>query len=148
MILDLRALVLTRLRSLALPARSPVRSRRASARLALASGVLAFVIASVALAAAVEVRHREWRDPELGHRLQLLHERRSEAPGRPLVLVVGSSRVQQGINPSAMGFRDEPGDPLVFNFGYRGASPIIAARNVLRVLDAGVRPDFVLIEFS
>ena len=93
-------------------------------------------------------RHREWRDPEFGHRLLLLRERKAEAPNRPLVLVVGSSRVQQGIDPAAMGFEDEPGEPLVFNFGYRGASPIAAARNVFRVLDAGVRPDYVLIEFS
>ena len=108
--------------------------------MALASGLLAFAIASAALAMAVETRHREWRDPEFGHRLLLLRERKAEAANRPLVLVVGSSRVQQGIDPAAMGFEDEPGEPLVFNFGYRGASPIAAARNVFRVSMRGCGP--------
>ena len=41
-----------------------------------------------------------------------------------------------------------PTDPLVFNFGYRGAPPPMAVLNFLRTLDAGIRPDFVCVEFS
>jgi hypothetical protein len=56
--------------------------------------------------------------------------------------------MQQGVCPAAMGLPDGPESPLVFNFGYRGSVPAFTALNVSRVLDAGVRPDFVLAEFA
>jgi hypothetical protein len=125
-----------------------MRSRRESARSALAVGLLAFATANVALAVVVDSARPEWRDPEFGHRLIRLKELKNESPHGPLVLVLGSSRVQQGIDPGAMAFPGGPTDPLVFNFGYRGAGPPIAARNLFRIIGAGVRPDFVLVEFS
>ena len=64
------------------------------------------------------------------------------------MLALGSSRIQQGIDPSAMELGNDPADPVVFNFGYRGAAPVVAVRNFFRILEAGERPDYVLIEFS
>jgi len=110
-------------------------------------GLLSFVAANVALAVVVERARPEWRDPEFGHRLIRLKQWKVDSPHRPLVLVLGSSRVQQGIDPAAMALPVGPTDPLVFNFGYRGAGPQVATRNFFRILDAGVRPDFVLVEF-
>jgi hypothetical protein len=123
-------------------------ARRRSARAALGSGLAAFVLASVGLAAAVETVKPEWRDPEYGHRLRQLRRWKSDAPGRPLVVVFGSSRTQMGIDPAAMGFPDEPGSPVVYNFGYRAGRPFRSWFQLMRLLDAGVKPDFVLLQIS
>src|SRR5262249_34719864 len=44
------------------------------------------------------------------------------------------------------GLPDEPGSPLVYNFGQAGAGPLQALLTVLRLLDAGVKPDSLLVE--
>lgn len=88
-----------------------------------------------------------WRDPEYGHRLYRLRELRAAHPDRPLVVAVGSSRTQMGISPADMRFADESGSPLVFNFGQAGAGPVHQLLTVRRLLDAGVKPDYLLVEF-
>lgn len=148
MMTGVRALLRLRWSSLATSLPGHSRSRRKSARATLTFGLVSFVVANAALAAVVEVKRPEWRDPELGYRLMQLKRATISAPRRPLVLAIGSSRVQQGIDPGAMGFDEGSTDPLVFNFGYRGASPVIAVRNYFRIRAAGIRPDYVLIEFS
>src|SRR5687768_1884754 len=58
------------------------------------------------------------RDPEYGRRLVSLRQRQRErGPGRPLVVLLGSSRVAMNIRPGLMEVnrRDAPG-PIVFNF--------------------------------
>ena len=134
---------LTALATSHLPAR-----RRASPRGALAVGVLTFVLLSVGLEAAAETVKPEWRDPEYGHRLRRVKYWQAKRPDRPLVLVVGSSRTQYGVSPMDMGFPEEPGSPLVYNFGYRGATPTGVWLQFARALDAGVRPRAVLVQFS
>jgi hypothetical protein len=148
--LGIRALLRARWPAAPAPARAPRPrpSGRKSARAALACGLLAFAAANATLAAVLERSHREWRDPEFGHRLIGLRQRQAEAPRRPVVLAVGSSRVQQGLDAAAMGFPDGPADPYLFNFGYRGSSSVLAVLNVFRLLEAGVRPDYVLVEFT
>jgi hypothetical protein len=53
-----------------------------------------------------------------------------------------------GLCPAAMGFSDGPTEPLVYNFGYRGAHPLGMWFQLMRVLDAGVKPDFVMIHMA
>lgn len=99
------------------------------------------------------------RDPLFGRKLALLRARLEAEPGRPLVLVLGTSR-------SALGLRfddsygdeddglndrvdDDAGDSersLVFNFGLMGAGPIQELVCLRRLLGAGVRPAKVLVE--
>jgi hypothetical protein len=98
------------------------------------------------MAAAVETAKPEWRDPEYGHRLKQLQALRAAHPGRPLVVAVGSSRTQMGVSPAAMGFPDEPGSPLVYNFGQSGAGPLRMHLTVERLAAAGVVPDVLLVE--
>jgi hypothetical protein len=128
-------------------AAAPGRSRaRTRGRAELACGLLAALAATVGMSAAVETVRPEWRDPEFGHRLRRLEQVRRESPGRPLVLVLGTSRTQNAIHPAAMGFADEPGSPRAFNFG-QSASPALKVLLTLeRVLDAGVRPSAVVVE--
>ena len=96
---------------------------------------------------AVETVKPEWRDPEYGHRLTQIRELQHAYPSRPLVIAIGSSRTQMGLSPADMGFVDEPGSPLVYNFGQAGAGVLRVLLTLLRLLDDGVRPDFVLIEW-
>src|SRR5262245_38004991 len=91
---------------------TPPRSRR-SARRSLAVGAVTFGLLTLALTCAVETVKPEWRDPEYGHRLKQVRQRKQKRPHQPLVLVFGSSRAQMSVSPAAMGFPDEPGSPLV-----------------------------------
>jgi hypothetical protein len=96
---------------------------------------------------AVETVKLEWRDPEYGHRLTQVRQLQRTHPDRPLVVAIGSSRTQMGLSPADMGFADEPGTPLVYNFGQAGAGALRMQLTLLRLLDDGVRPSYVLIEW-
>jgi len=122
------------------------RDRRHAARSALAVGLIAVVAASLGLAVSVETVLPEWRDPEFGHRLRLLRDSDERSPGRPLVVVLGTSRTQNGLCPSAAGFADEPGSPRVFNFGQSASPPLKHYLTLCRLRDAGVRPAAVVVE--
>ena len=71
---------------------------------------------------------------------------RREAPDRPLVLFLGTSRAQNAFDPSAMGTLNEPGSPLYFNFGQSGSSPLKVLLTLSRLLDAGIRPAAIVVE--
>ena len=124
------------------------RSRRVSARGALAWGVAAFAAFTVAVATAVDTFKSEWRDPEFAFRQKRLEKWKRESPDRPLVIAFGSSRTQMGLSPAAMSFPDEPGSPVVFNFGYRAGHPLGAWLQCMRVLDSGVKPDAILVQLA
>ena len=86
------------------------------------------------------------RDPEYAAQASRLRARRAEAPDRPLVLVLGSSRVQQGLRagPAAPGPDGRP--VLVFNFGLSGAGAYLDALCLRRLFAEGVRPDLLVLE--
>ncbi|MCZ2342267.1 MAG: DUF1574 domain-containing protein [Bacteroidales bacterium] len=88
----------------------------------------------------------EWRDPEYGHRLKELWRLQDAEPARPLVVALGSSRPQMGLSPLDLGLGEGPHDPLVYNFSAAGCGPVHELLNLRRLLDAGVRPDFLLVE--
>jgi hypothetical protein len=84
------------------------------------------------------------RDPEYGVRLRFLQRAVAARPGRPLVLVLGSSRVAMGVCPAVL--PDGQFDPLVFNAGRMGAGPVHQQLMLKRYLKAGVRPEAALLE--
>ena len=47
-----------------------------------------------------------------------------------------------------MGLPDGPDDPLVYNFGYRSGQPVWTWLNLMRLLDSGIKPDFVLVHIA
>ncbi len=123
--------------------------RRAFARrsaLAVAWGVVAFAAGQFALALAVERWLPALRDPEYAAKAERLRARVAEAHDRPLVLVLGSSRVQMGLRggPTAAGPDGRP--TLVFNFGIAGAGPYLEALCLRRLFAEGVRPDLLVLE--
>jgi hypothetical protein len=125
---------------------APARSRRRSARAAVGFGVVWFAGATLALAGAVETVKPQWRDPEFGVRLTQIQRWQAASPQRPLVVVLGTSRVQMGVSPAAMGFPDEPGSPLVYNCGMISARHSMVLLNLVRLRNAGIKPNAVLIE--
>ena len=88
------------------------------------------------------------RDPEFGYKLSLLRTQRAEEPDRPLLVLLGSSRTGQGLRPSVLtDLRTADGrTPLVFNFSHVGSGPLAELVTLRRLLDAGIRPDWLAIE--
>ncbi len=121
-------------------------STRGRARRSLAWGAIAFVLVTAIFSAAVETVLPQVRDPEYGSRLVRLRAQQRAHPNRPLVLALGTSRTQNAIDAVAMEFPDEPGAPLVFNFGQSGIRPLHLRLILWRLHDAGVRPDAVFVE--
>lgn len=111
--------------------------------LSLAWAAFWFVAAQAALGIYLH-RRPELVDPEFGRKLADLRAAISRAPGRPLVLMLGSSRVATGFRPDALPTTGPA--PLVFNFAQVGSGPEIAHLSLKRLLNAGVRPDWVLLE--
>jgi hypothetical protein len=118
------------------------------AKIALFWGVLTFVGAQGVLAFVTSYSHPEIRDPEYGYRLTRLRAQAAAEPNRPLLLILGSSRSLSGICPSALPpWPAESGpEPRVFNFSILGAGPVRELLTLRRLLAAGYRPDWLLLE--
>jgi hypothetical protein len=125
------------------PAPRPTRRR---ARNSVFAGVGFFALFTLALNLALDTVRPEWRDPEYGHRLKRLKPQVQAAHGRPVVVALGSSRTQMGFSPHGLGLGDGPDSPIVFNFAVAGGGPVHEVLNLKRLLDNGVKPDYVLIE--
>jgi hypothetical protein len=98
--------------------------------------------------------HLEWfpsllRDPEYGTKAVHLRRLQQQNPGRPLVVILGSSRCTYGVQPDAMleGLPAEQPRPLVFNLSLFGAGPLMELLCLNRLLSAGVRPDAIVVEY-
>jgi hypothetical protein len=89
----------------------------------------------------------EVRDPEFGSLYQALRDRLAEAPGHPLVLLLGSSRSANIFRPSPPGEGTGAGpDPVVFNFATLYSGPVRELQMLRRLLARGVRPHRVVAE--
>jgi hypothetical protein len=119
--------------------------RKPPAWKAVTWGLVVFVGAQLALAAAMERWRPEWRDPEYGAKRLLLRARLAEQPGRPLLLVLGSSRTDVGIRPDRLP-DDLPGSPVIFNFSLVGSGPFKELLCLHRLLAEGVRPNALILE--
>ncbi len=110
--------------------------------------VLCFLALQAGLSATLWARLSPLPDPEYTHKLRLLRARLAEGPpGRPLVLLLGSSRTGVGFRPEALP-RLRPGgtEPLVFNFALCATGPTGEWLCLRRLLADGIRPDWVLLE--
>ena len=130
------------------------RGRRAGprdrARSAVLTGFALAAAANLGLAAVVETRRPEWRDPEYFHRqkqlTRLVRGDRGQGHARPLVVVLGGSRPQMGLSPDHLGLGGGPTDPRVFSLTQSGTVPAGARLNAARLFASGISPDFVLVE--
>ncbi|MCS6852782.1 MAG: DUF1574 domain-containing protein [Gemmataceae bacterium] len=123
----------------------PRRSGERRGRQALGWGGLAFVMFQVALL--LVLMRPEIRDPEYGRRLLHLRQQLRSDPGRPLVVVLGSSRAAMAIRPSVMPAGGaQPQEPRLFNFSLLGSGPLLELLCLHRLLRHGIRPDGLLVE--
>lgn len=130
----------------------PPRARpRRSARSAVVWCAAVFVALHVLAVVMLDDLWPRLRDPEYGIRVEHLKARITENPGRPVVLVIGSSRVSMGLRPAAWEQTrpDVPGhpDPLLFNMSLVGSGPLIELMCLRRVYADGFRPDAVVFEY-
>lgn len=103
-----------------------------------------FAAIQLVLGAAVEHFWHEVRDPEFVRRAECLRRRRSEAPGRPFILALGSSRMQMGLRGDRLSSGEQA--PFVYNFGIPASGPLMQQITLRRLLDVGIRPDFAFVE--
>jgi hypothetical protein len=102
----------------------------------------------LALLAVMEHRFPELRDREYGLKLAGLRARLAAEPGRPLVLIMGNSRVAVGFRPEALPGCWPTGDPppVVHTFSMIGNGPTGSLLCLHRLLADGIHPDWVFIE--
>jgi hypothetical protein len=88
----------------------------------------------------VRVEQQKWKQ---------LHELLAQAPDRPLVLMLGSSRTDWAFEAGRLDGQPGPdGRPLlVYNFGVPTTGPIHEALYLNDLLDQGIRPRLLLVEF-
>lgn len=127
-------------------ARLPTRRRARTAVLVFALAVVGLHALAVFI---LDVAWTRFRDPEYGRRATSLRERVAEYPDRPLVLVVGSSRVSMGVRPDVWEERrpGTPHDPMLFNMSLVGSGPVMQLLTLRRSLADGFRPTVVLLEY-
>jgi hypothetical protein len=118
------------------------------ARRCLAWALSSWLVVSVALLLHVQVLRQDLIAPDFAVRLAKVRQRQAEQPGRPLWLVLGSSRMRTGYWPESVEPpRDRQGRPvLVFNFAHNGMGPVFQHLYLRRLLREGVRPDLVVLE--
>jgi hypothetical protein len=126
-----------------------VQNRRGARRLVLA-WLFAFVAMQLGIGLALERPLAAVRDPDYTARAALLHDRIIESPGRPLILVLGTSRSLYGLRPESLEVGDRPGSqqPLVFNFSPHGYGPIHHCVVLERLLREGIRPSAIVLELA
>ncbi|MBO0700309.1 MAG: hypothetical protein J2P46_18060, partial [Zavarzinella sp.] len=122
--------------------------RRRPARMEALCAVGGFLVLTIAFVLAAEVWFPEWYDREYTVRRQRLHERIAEAPDRPLLAVIGSSRAGTDISPECLPpLHDAAGrQVLVFNYSHYGAGPRMNLVQFRRLLRDGIRPTWLVVE--
>ncbi len=126
------------------------RSQR-SCRTALLWGVGAFLALQVGFGLALERWWTRLRDPEYAVKLGSLRARLAgRGPGRPLVVLLGSSRVGVNVRPQDLLPWPGPpaGAPLVFNAALCRSDPVLEYLMLRRLLAEGIRPDWLLVEVT
>jgi hypothetical protein len=126
-----------------LPRRSRCHGR---AKLAFVWGVLFFLLFQISAAVSVERWLPEARDPEFTQKLTHLQNRLHEAPGSPLVLMLGSSRTAVGFKAGSVQVTQKGKPAVVFNLGVSGGGPLLELLCLRRLLDSGIRPDLLFVE--
>lgn len=124
--------------------------RRRRARAAVLWAILIFVGSQAALELAIELRWPGLRDEFCHQKLVQLEERFAAAPpDAAKVVMLGTSAAYCDLQSERLEQRLEERwgrEVAVYNFGIPGSSALMELVALKRLLAAGVRPDYVLIE--
>ena len=117
-------------------------------RAALLWGIGFFALAQLGLMFAIERWRPDWRDPQYGFRFRNLSRQIHKAPERPLMIVLGSSRIGNGFKADCLPPPDWKGkeSPLIFNMSLAGATPTYELLLLHRLLAANIHPRWMVIE--
>jgi len=123
--------------------------RRHSARNSTIFFLAVLLGSSLCYTAVTERSYHVYGDPEYSRKARALLAQRSRYPDRPLVVVLGSSRVAYGVDPQVW---EAAGDsigrrPMMLNMAMVGSGPIMQRLALQRILALNVRIDAVLIEY-
>ncbi|HWB11513.1 MAG TPA: hypothetical protein VG826_19945 [Pirellulales bacterium] len=110
------------------------------------SAVIAFAAANLSIWFVADCLDPGLREPQYGRKLAALKTQLGALAGRPLVLLLGTSRAAYGVRPDALGQAESPDSPLIFNFGILGGGPVYELLHFRRLLEEGIRPQAVIIE--
>lgn len=118
------------------------------AKFILLSAVGITLLGQFGMNIALETTAPGLRDPEYGCRLDRIRHLVDAHPATPLVIALGSSRTQLGMSPCAMPPLSDAANEkvLLFNFGLSGCGPLLELLTLHRLLDAGIQPDYLLVE--
>jgi hypothetical protein len=109
---------------------------------------ICFVILQIGLAGLIDWKLPRLYDEEYGVRLAALRTRQAAEPDRPLLLVVGTSRVGMGFAPELLPELRTPSGQRVlpFNFSHLASGPVLNLMLVRRLLAQGIRPQWLVLE--
>lgn len=119
------------------------RKRASLARRAFAWAVFAFLVVQISLGVLTDVDGLPVRDPEYAFREDQLRAVKAANPGRPVIVVLGTSRTMVGINAKRL---TEAGGPVIYNCGLPGAGPTRQLAAWRRLVAHGLKPDAIAIE--
>jgi hypothetical protein len=121
---------------------------RSQARPALLWTLLFFLGSHFVMGRYLHRHHPEMFDPEVSLRLDKLPQRLKEAPGRPLALALGSSRIVLGFRPESVIEQTASDDPkfVLFNFSMLGVGPVGERMVLHRLVRKGIRPKWLFLE--
>lgn len=108
-------------------------------------GVGGFAAMQILLGFVIDARLPQVRDPEYAHRERLLEKQLEAQPDKPLVVMLGSSRVHNGLDAETAAAAIE-GRALIFNAGLTAAGPFMERICFERLRAGGIKPDLLLIE--
>jgi hypothetical protein len=107
-------------------------------------GLLFFACLQTGIGVALDRWLPRVRDPEYAAKERKLGTLLAEAPERPVVLALGSSRTLWGLDGGRLSAA--AGRPLVFNFGMSGGGPLLELVCWQRLRGAGIRPRLLFVE--
>jgi hypothetical protein len=127
------------------------RARRMSrcGRAALLWLVAVYAVAQTILFVVLDRWHPDLVETTTRNKWKRLQQVAAGNPGRPLLVMLGSSRTEHGFQADRLNGMPVPGrQPLLaYNYGTPGSGPIRELLHLREMLDAGIRPHLLLVEF-
>jgi hypothetical protein len=125
------------------------RRLRRSGRAVLLWALGLYALAQPALWALLDGWHPGLYPTAIRAKWAQLRELTAEGPGRPLLVMVGSSRTEAAFQAGRLDGLPGPGGRpwRAYNFGVPTAGPLREGLYLREMLDAGIRPRLLLIEF-
>lgn len=126
------------------------RRMRQCGRAALLWALGLYVVGQVAFTFSIGPWHPTEFDTVWQQKWRRLRQLTARAPDRPLLLMLGSSRTELAFDAGHLNGMPAPdGQPFVaYNFGVPGVGPLRQGLCLSELLEAGIRPRLLLIEFS